>query len=107
MQIMVASSSMVPPLGMSTSCGRGHSSKPAEDLVLECVMFPPWGRASAPAGVAPEALEECLHSSKGYIRRPAWLLYWGGRPASFSAGIGIRFSRPQFFSCWRSDSESC
>ena len=39
-------------------------------------------------GVAPEALEECLHSSKGYKRRPAWLLHWGGRPVSFSAGIG-------------------
>ena len=26
---------------------------------LECVKFPPWGRVSAPAGVAPEALEEC------------------------------------------------
>ena len=25
---------------------------------------------SGPAGVAPEALEECLHSSKGYKRRP-------------------------------------
>jgi len=24
--------------------------------VLECVKFPPWGRVSAPAGVAPEAL---------------------------------------------------
>ena len=54
------------------------------------------GRASVPAGVAPEALEECLHSSKGYICRPAWLLYWGGRPGSFqpalaflSAGLGI------------------
>ena len=32
---------------------------------LECVKFPPWGRVNAPAGVAFEALEECLHSSKG------------------------------------------
>jgi hypothetical protein len=24
----------------------------------------PWGRASAPMGVAPEALEECVHSCK-------------------------------------------
>ena len=56
---------------------------------LECVKFPPWGRVSAPAGVAPEALEECLHSSKGYKRRPAWLLNWGGRPAFLSAGLGI------------------
>ena len=46
-----------------------------EILVLECVKFPPWGRISAPAGVAPEALEECLYSSKGYKRRLAWLLY--------------------------------
>ena len=59
-----------------------------EILVLECVKFPPWGRVSAPAGVAPEALEECLYSSKGYKRRLAWLLHCGGRPASFSAGIG-------------------
>ena len=58
-----------------------------EISVLECVKFPPWGRVSAPAGVAPEALEECLWSSKGYKRRPAWLLHWGGRPVSFSAGI--------------------
>ena len=28
---------------------------------LECVKFPPWGRVSEPAGVTPEALEECLH----------------------------------------------
>ena len=59
-----------------------------EILVLECVKFPPWGRVSAPVGVAPEALEECLYSSKGYKRRLAGLLYWGGRPASFSAGVG-------------------
>ena len=78
-----------------------------EISVLECVKLTPWGRVSAPAGVAPKALEECLHSSKGYIRRPTWLLYWGGHPASFSAGIGIPFSRPRHFSCWRSDSESC
>ena len=30
------------------------------------LKFPPWGRVSAPAGVAPDALEECAHSSKGY-----------------------------------------
>ena len=58
-------------------------------MVLECVKFPMWGRVSAPAGVAPEALEECLHSSKGYKCRPAWLLYWGGRPGSFSTGISV------------------
>ena len=57
-------------------------------LILECVKFPPWGRISAPAGVAPEALEESLYSSKGYKHRPAVLLRWGGRPASFSAIIG-------------------
>ena len=59
-----------------------------EISILECVKFPPSGRVSAPAGVALEALEECLYSSKGYKRRPAWLLHWGGRPVSFSAGIG-------------------
>ena len=35
------------------------------DLILECVKFPPRGRVSVPAGVGAEALEECLHSSKG------------------------------------------
>ena len=44
-------------------------------LVLECVKFPPWGRVSAPAGVAHEALEECLHLSKGYKCSPTWLLH--------------------------------
>ena len=33
------------------------------------MKYPPWGRVSAAAGVAPEALEECEHSSKGYERR--------------------------------------
>ena len=46
------------------------------------------GRVSAPTGVALDALEECLYSSKGYKRRPVGLLHWGGRSASFSAGIG-------------------
>ena len=46
-----------------------------EISVLECVKFPPWGRVSTPAGVAPEALEECLYLSKGYKHRLAWLLY--------------------------------
>jgi hypothetical protein len=59
-----------------------------EISVLECVKFPPWGRVSAPAGVAPEVLEECLYSSKGCKHRPTLLLHWGGRPASFSAVIG-------------------
>ena len=62
-------------------------------LILERVKFPPWGHVSAPAGVAPEALEECLLSFKGYKRRSAWLIWWGDRPASFSAGLGIPFSR--------------
>ena len=66
----------------------GWVPPPQEISVLECVKFPPWGRVSAPVGVAPEALEECLYSSKGYKRRPAGLLHWGGRPAFFSAGIG-------------------
>ena len=44
------------------------------------------GRVSAPAGVAPEALEESLCSSKGYKRCPDGLPHWGGYPASFSAG---------------------
>ena len=35
-------------------------------LSLELVKFFPWGRVSAPAGVAPEALKEWEHSSKGY-----------------------------------------
>ena len=70
---------------------------------LECVKFPPWGRISAPASVAPEALEECLHSSKGYKYRPAWLTDWGDCSSSFLAGIGVPFSRPQHFSRWGSD----
>ena len=52
MQLIVASDTMALPLGVSLPhCREG------------CV--------SAPAGVAPEALEECLHSSKGYKCRPA------------------------------------
>src|SRR6185436_11022831 len=74
----------------------GWASPLQRILVLECVKFPPWGRVSAPAGVAPEALEECLHSSNGYKRRPARLLYWGGRLVSFSAGI-TPCSRPRCF----------
>ena len=35
-----------------------------------CVKSLPWGRVSAPVGVAPEALEESLCSSKGYKRCP-------------------------------------
>ena len=33
------------------------------------MKYPLWGRVSAPAGVAPEALEECEHLSKGYEYR--------------------------------------
>ena len=65
--------------------------------ILECVKFSPWGRVSAPAGVAPKAMEECLHSSRGYKRRPAWLIDWGDCPASFSAGLGVPFSWPRRF----------
>jgi hypothetical protein len=43
----------------------------------------PWRHASAPAGVAPEALEECLHSCKVFcVERPV-------RVAFVSAGLGI------------------
>ena len=76
-------------------------------LVLECVKFPPWGRVSAPTGVAPEALEECLYSSKGYKRCPAWLIDCGDCPASFSAGLGVPFSQPRRFSCWYSSPGFC
>ena len=79
----------------------------AADLILECVKFPMWGRVSAPAGVAPEALEECLHSSKGYKRRSAWSIRCGDLPSSFSADLGVLFSRPQRFSCWYSGPQLC
>ena len=70
---------------------------PAEDFGPRmCGVFSV-GRVSAPAGVAPEALEECLLSSKGYKRRSAWLINWGDSPASFSAGLGIPFSRLRHF----------
>ena len=49
---------------------------------------PSRGRVSARAVVAPEALEESLFSSKRYERCPTGQLYWGGCPATFSAGIG-------------------
>jgi hypothetical protein len=45
----------------------------------------PWGRASGPAGLAPEALQECRCSSKGF--------YTG------SAGVrGVSFSRHRRYS---------
>ena len=49
---------------------------------------PSVGARQRTPGVAPEALEESLCSSKGYKRRPAGLLHWGGRPAPFLAGLG-------------------
>ena len=48
------------------------------------------GRVSAPAGVAPEALEEWEHSSKGYEHRVC-TVDWVARPFS------IRFSRPRHY----------
>jgi hypothetical protein len=39
-----------------------------------CVV--PWGRASAPAGVAPEALEECVHSCKAFPQRAVEGVFW-------------------------------
>ena len=68
-----------------------------------CVKFPPWGRVSAPADVAPEALEESLYSSKGYKHRPAGLLHWDGRPTSFFSRHRHSFSRPRHSQCWYSD----
>jgi len=35
-------------------------------LSLELVKFFTWGAVSSPVGVAPKALEEWEHSSKGY-----------------------------------------
>ena len=46
----------------------------------------PWERISAPAGVAPEALEESLCSSKGCERCPTGLPHWDGHLVSFLAG---------------------
>ena len=37
--------------------------------------IPPWRRVSAPAGVAPEALEEWEHSSRGYEHRDLGFSY--------------------------------
>ena len=48
-----------------------------------------WGRISAPAGVAPEALEEWEHSSKGYEHNVCWLAGQQGHSAFVSAGLGI------------------
>ena len=58
-------------------------------LSLEFVKFFPWGHVSAPAGVAPEALEEWEHSSKGYEHNVCWLAGQQGHSAFVSAGLGI------------------
>ena len=58
-------------------------------LLLELVKFFPWGRVSAPSGVAPEALEEWEHSSKGYEHNVCWLAGQQGHSAFVSAGLGI------------------
>jgi len=59
-------------------------------LSLEFVKLFPWGRVSAPAGVAPEALEEWEHSSKGYEHRVC-TVDRVARPFS------VRFSRPRHY----------
>ena len=47
------------------------------------------GRVSAPAGVAPEALEEWEHSSKGYEHRVCTVDWIAGLLSFVSAGLGI------------------
>ena len=49
---------------------RGYMGHKEGYMPRICVKSPSRGRISAPAGVAPEALEECLCSSKGYKRCP-------------------------------------
>jgi len=68
-------------------------------LSLELVKFSPWGRVSAPADVAPEALEEWKHSSKGY-ERSVCMVGWVAGPLS------VRFSRPRHYFCWHRHSAS-
>ena len=68
-------------------------------LILKCVKFSPWGRVSAPADVAPEALEEWKHSSKGY-ERSVCMVGWVAGPLS------VRFSRPRHYFCWHRHSAS-
>jgi hypothetical protein len=42
-------------------------------VLVDGTFFPlgccaiPWGRASVPTGLAPEALEECVYSFKGFF----------------------------------------
>ena len=59
-------------------------------LSLELVKFFPWGCINAPVGVAPEALEEWKHSSKGYEHRVC-MVDWVAGPLS------VRFSRPRHY----------
>src|SRR6185437_14315959 len=68
-----------------------------------CVESPSRGRVSTPAGVAPEALEESLCSSKGYKCCPTGLPHRGGRPASFFSRQRHSFSHPRPSPCWYSD----
>ena len=68
-------------------------------LSLELVKFSPWGRVSAPADVAPEALEEWKHSSKGY-ERSVYMVGWVAGPLS------VRFSRPRHYFSWHRHSAS-
>jgi hypothetical protein len=53
----------------------------------------PWGRASGPAGLAPEALEECV--SYG----PPWAHYLGGYQGRLLGGPlglpGLRYTAPE------------
>ena len=58
-------------------------------LSLELVKFFPWGHVSAPTGVAPEALEEWEHSSKGYEHNVGWL---GSRVIQRSFQLASAFS---------------
>ena len=59
-------------------------------LSLELVKFFPWGCINAPVGVAPEALEEWKHSSKG-CEHNACMVGW-------LAGLhSVRFSQPRHY----------
>ena len=58
-------------------------------LSLKFVKLFPWGCVSAPAGVAPEALEEWEHSSKGYEHRVCTVDWIAGLLSFVSAGLGI------------------
>jgi hypothetical protein len=68
----------------------------------------PWGRASGPAGLAPEALEECVHSFKVFSAAlssceafvPAGL-------SDISAGLGGAIHMCLTFACVRCISRRC